>query len=359
MYVTGMHLSSEFGSTVRWVETDGFLIRERIEMLLASDSPEGIAKSMGLGTIGFAQAFARSRPDLLVVLGDRFEVHAAVLAALPFTIPVLHIHGGEVTEGVIDNALRDSITRMSHLHCVATESYAQRLIRMGEEPWRVSVTGALSLDNLRSMTLMTRPELESRIGLSLDVPPLLVTFHPVTLELDQTDYYAGELLESLRSVDRPIVFTMSNADTDGRKITHRIREFVREIPTACVIDNLGTPAYFSLMAQAAAMVGNSSSGIIEAMSFELPVVNIGTRQAGRIRSANVIDVGYSRGEITAGIMTALAGETRARLRGQPNVCGDGHAAERIVATIKDVPLEGRLLRKRVTVPEGEVARWPG
>jgi UDP-N-acetylglucosamine 2-epimerase (non-hydrolysing)/GDP/UDP-N,N'-diacetylbacillosamine 2-epimerase (hydrolysing) len=346
LLVTGMHLSPEFGSTVEAIEADGFHVAERVETLLSSDTPESIGKSMGLGTIGFAQVFAKDRPDILVVLGDRFEMHAAALAALPFNIPLAHIHGGEVTEGAFDNALRHSLTHLSHLHFVATEEYGLRVIRMGEEPWRVTVSGAPSLDSLRTMTLLERDQLEARIGLSFEPPPILVTFHPVTVEYEDTDWHVRELLGALETFDRPIVFTMSNADTHGRSITEQMKGFVGRHPNARLVASLGTHAYFSLMAQAAVMVGNSSSGIIEAMSFELPVVNIGTRQDGRIRAKNVVDVGYRRDELVPALRQALQPEARSRLRGHANPYGDGRAAGRILATLKDVPLDARLLRKR-------------
>jgi len=351
LLVTGMHLSPEFGLTVTNIEADGFAVEDRVEILLSSDTPAAIATSMGLGTIGFAQVYARRRPDVLVVLGDRFEVHAAALAALPFKIPVAHLHGGESTEGAFDDALRHSITKLSHLHFVATEEYGRRLIRMGEEPWRVTVSGALGLDNLRAVKLLERDELETRIGLSLERPPILVTFHPVTLEYEQTDRHVGELLAALRGFELPIVFTMPNADTNGRVITKRVREFATTHAGARLVDNLGTQSYFSLMAQAAVMVGNSSSGIIEAMSFQLPVVNVGIRQAGRIRPENVLDVGCAQEEIVAGLRKALAPETKERLKGRANPYGDGHAAGRIVARLKDVPLDSRLVQKRVAVTE--------
>lgn len=346
LFVTGAHVSREFGHTVDTIVAEGFRVDERIEMLLSSDSPEGIAKSMGLGAIGFAQAYARSRPDLLIVLGDRFEMHAAVLAALPFKIPVAHIHGGESTEGAIDDALRHSITKMSHLHFVSTEEYGRRVMQMGEEPWRVTVSGAPSLDNLKTTKLLDRGDLEKMLGLSLEVAPLLVTYHPVTLEYEQTEWQVGELLAALQAVDRPVVFTLPNADTYGRVIAQKIREFVRDRPTTRLVDNLGTQGYFSLMAHAAAMVGNSSSGLVEAPSFGLPVVNIGNRQRGRLRAANVIDVGYSRDEIVTGIRQALSPQFRESLHDLSNPYGDGRAAEVIVHTLKTVPLDDRLVTKR-------------
>jgi UDP-hydrolysing UDP-N-acetyl-D-glucosamine 2-epimerase len=346
LIVSGMHLSPEFGLTVRAIESDGFPIGERVEMLLSSDSPEGIAKSIGMGTIGFAQAFGRFRPDVLVVLGDRFEMFAAAVAALPFKIPVAHIHGGEITLGAIDDALRHSMTKLSHLHFASTQEYARRLRQMGEESWRITVSGAPGLDNIQAIRLLSPEELESRYSLHLQPPPLLVTFHPVTLEYERTDWQLGELLAALDEAKMPVVFTMPNADTGGRLMMQRIETFIRTRSWAQKVDNLGSQGYFSLMAIAMVMVGNSSSGIIEAPSFGLPVVNIGTRQTGRVKAANVIDVGYERTEILKGVLKALRPEFRAGLRRLSNPYGLGRASEIIVAKLKDVPLDDRLLVKR-------------
>lgn len=344
--VSGMHLSPEFGLTVETVGADGFEIGERVEMLLSSDTPEGIAKSMGLGTIGFAQAYARFRPDILVVLGDRFEMHAAALAALPFNIPVAHIHGGEITQGAIDDALRHSMTKLSHLHFVSTEEYARRVLQLGEEPWRITVSGAPSLDNLHSVDLLEMDELEAQYGLRVERPLLLVTFHPVTLEYEQTGWQTGELLAALDMSGLPVVFTLPNADTGGRIIARMLREFVRTHPSAQIVDNLGTRGYFSLMALVAAMVGNSSSGIIEAPSFKLPVVNIGARQQGRVRAANVIDTGYERGAILKGIRKAVQPEFRESLCELVNPYGCGRASDKIVERLKNVVLDDRVIIKR-------------
>ncbi len=346
LIVTGMHLSPEFGLTVEAIDSDGFEIGDRIEMLLSSDTPEGIAKSMGLGTIGMAQSYARKRPDILMVLGDRFEMHASALAALPFKIPVAHIHGGELTEGAIDDALRHSITKLSHLHFVSTEQYARRVIQLGEEPWRVTVSGAPSLDNLHSLKLLDAQELERQYGLNLNPPPLLVTFHPVTLEYEQTEWQMGELLGALSNIEMPVIFTMPNADTGGRAISRMIKESVNTRALTRVVDTFGTQGYFSMMATAAAMVGNSSSGIVEAPSFKLPVVNIGTRQQGRIRPANVIDVGYDRSEILKGIKKATQPEFRESLRHLENPYGRGQAADTIVERLRAVALDETLTRKR-------------
>lgn len=346
VYASGTHLAIEFGMTVREIERDGFEIRERVDMELTSDTPEGIAHSMGVGVAGFAKAYARSRPDLLVVLGDRFDMFAAVVAAVPFRIPVAHLHGGELTRGAIDDALRHAITKMSHLHFTSTEAYARRVMQLGEESWRVTVSGAPSLDNLRNMELLSRLELEKLIGLPLDPAPVLVTLHPVTLEYEKAAWHAGELLAALEDVARPVVFTGTNADTGGRAIRQAIDVFVKRHAGSRFVENLGTRAYFSMMKHSAAMVGNSSSGVIEAASLELPVVNIGSRQEGRVRGANIIDVGHGRAEVAAGLARALDPVFRASLCGQRNPCGDGHAAERIVAVSKSVSLDKRLIMKR-------------
>ena len=347
LIVSGMHLSPHYGATVQAIEDEGFVVDERVEMLLSSDSPEGVAKSMGLGTIGFAQAYAHSRPDILLVLGDRFEMHAAALAALPFNIPVAHIHGGEVTEGAMDEALRHAITKLSHLHFTSTERYARRVIQLGEEPWRVIVSGAPGLDNLNTVSLLSVTELEKRFGLRIDEPPLLVTFHPVTLEYTQVENQISELLQALDASGYPVIFTLPNADTGNSVIRQKIAAYVGvHLQTAQAVENLGTQGYFSLMKFAAAMVGNSSSGIIEAASFELPVVNIGTRQGGRVSGINVLDVGYDHSEILDGIQRAVSSALRQSLQGMQNSYGDGQAAQRIVSRLREVPLDEKLIIKR-------------
>jgi len=345
IFAGGMHLAPEFGCTARAIEEDGFEISERVEILPSSDTPAAVSEAMGLGTIGFAQAYTRQRPDVLLVLGDRFEMHSAVVAALPLKIPVAHIHGGELSEGAIDDALRHSITKMSHLHFVATETYGNRVIQMGEEPWRVVISGAPALDNLKTIELPTRAQLAKDYDLWEEESFLLVTYHPVTLEHEQTEEQMTALLQALGESDMAVVFTYPNTDTGNRAIIQLIGEYVAGNSRARTFVNLGTQGYFSMMKHAAAMVGNSSSGIIEAASFRLPVVNIGNRQRGRLRAANVIDVGYSRSEIVAGIGQALAPDFRARLDDLVNPYGDGHAAERIVETLRAVELNDKLLLK--------------
>jgi len=342
----GMHLDPAFGSTVEVIEADGFTVNERVELLDDLDTPTGVATSMGRGTIGFAQAFERLHPDLVLVLGDRFEMHAAAVAAMPSLVPVAHIHGGELTEGAIDDALRHSITKLSHLHFVATETYRRRVEQLGEEPWRVTVSGAPGLDNLREVELSERSELEERLGLPLDRPTLLVTHHPVTLEPEHAEADLDALFGAIADAGMQVVFTAPNADVGGRAALDRMQRFADGRDGAVFAANLGSADYFGLMRGAVAMVGNSSSGIIEAASLSLPVVNIGSRQEGRLRPRNVIDVGSSREEILTGIRQATEPAFRSGLEGLTNPYGDGHAAERIVARLRDVELGPALLRKR-------------
>ena len=344
--VSGMHLLPEFGSTVNNIEADGFDISDRVEISLSSDTPEGVAEAMGHGVIGFAKSFARSKPDILLVLGDRYEMYSAAAAALPFNIPVAHIHGGESSEGAIDESIRHAITKMSHLHFVSTTVYGQRVVQMGEEPWRVVISGAPSLDNIKTLDLLSKTELEQAFDLDLSKPTLLVTYHPVTLQYENTEHHTREILSSLSEVDFNIVLTYPNADTHGKVIIELINRFVEQQENAWVVANLGTQAYFSLMSHVAAMVGNSSSGIIEAASFQLPVVNIGARQLGRIRSGNVIDVNHDKNSILTGIAKATTTEFHHEIETLPNCYGDGGASERIVKKLNAVPLDRKLLMKR-------------
>jgi len=346
LLVGGMHLSPEFGNTVADIESDGFEIAAKIEMLLSSDSPEGIAKSIGIGVLGFAQVYADVQPELLLLLGDRFEMLSAAVAALPFGMPIAHIHGGESTEGAMDEAIRHSITKMSHLHFASTDAYARRIIQMGEEPWRVTVSGAPALDNLAKILLLKKETLEQRFGFSLKDPTLLVTYHPVTTEPEATTYHIEELLAALNESGFALIFTSPNADHQGRSILQKIQDFVLHHPRAWFVANLGQEGYFSLMAQVAAMVGNSSSGMIEAASFGLPVINIGTRQRGRVHGQNVLNVGYERKEISEGIRQATQPPLKLALATMKNPYGEGRAAEKIVNKLKNATLNRELLVKR-------------
>jgi len=299
-----------------------------------------------VGVSNFAQCYQKTRPDILMVLGDRFEMHAAALAALPFKIPVAHIHGGELTFGAIDNALRYSITMLAHLHFVSTEEYRRRLLQLGEEPWRVYCIGAPALDCLKEFKPLSLEALASKFDLSLPEAPILVTYHPVTLEYEKTQWQVDQLLQALEAFDLPILFTEVNTDTGHEVIRRMVRAFVQKHHRAQWVANLGPSYYLSMLKNAKVMVGNSSSGLIEAPSFGLPVVNIGSRQGGRIRANNVIDVGYSKEEIVSGIQKALSKKFRESLKGMKNPYGEGKASEQIVNSLKEVSIDQKLLMKK-------------
>lgn len=347
IFAGGMHLRPEHGLTVDMIVNDGFEVSERVDLLSGSDSPRDIAQSIGRGVIGFSDALVRSAPDILVVLGDRFEMYSAAVAALPFNIPVAHIHGGELTYGAIDDALRHSMTKLSHLHFVSAEVYAKRVIQLGEEPWRVTVSGAPGLDHLDSIEYLDCAVLEKELGIDLGKPTLLVTFHPVTLEYQQVEAQIEALLFALEKSECNILFTAPNADTGGSVIFAKVRQYVGSHSEARLIENLGTELYFSLMNHVSAMVGNSSSGIIEAPSFKLPMVNVGSRQDGRLRAHNVIDVECNAADILAGIQKSLQPTFKAGLKEMTNPYKqNGWASEIIAQRLKSVTIDKELLVKK-------------
>jgi GDP/UDP-N,N'-diacetylbacillosamine 2-epimerase (hydrolysing) len=344
LVVTGMHLSPEFGLTYRQIEEDGFAISRKVEMLLSSDSPVAVTKSMGLAMMGFAAAYSELSPDLIVVLGDRFEIFAAVSAATIARIPVAHLHGGETTEGAFDESLRHSITKMSHLHFVATEEYRRRVIQLGENPGRVYTVGAAGIDNIKRLDLLPRGQLENAIGFNLGSRNFLVTFHPVTLEDMTAQAQFGELLSALEQLDDiHVIFTKANADPDGRVINAMIDGYVSAHPeTSIARDSLGQLNYLSAMQYMDGVIGNSSSGLIEAPSMKLGVINIGDRQRGRIRADNVIDCTPERDAIIKAIKRLSSREFQDELEQIVNPYGNGGVAEKIIAVIRDHPLDGIL-----------------
>ena len=348
LVVTGMHLSPEFGMTVKEIEKDGFPITERVEMLLSSDTESAISTSMGLGMIGFANVYERLKPDILVVLGDRFEVLSAVSAATPFRIPVAHIHGGESTEGLIDEPIRHAITKMSHIHFTSTDTYKKRVIQMGERPENAFCFGAPGLDNIFNLKLMDREELSQDLGIPDNGKLGVVTYHPVTLVKSTSEYQMSELLKALGERSYIYwVFTLPNADTGNRCIIDMIEDFVSTNPDkGKAFASLGNLRYLSLLSHAELMVGNSSSGIIEAPAFELPVVNIGDRQRGRIRAQNVIDVVGCKENISGALNKAVSTEFKSGLKGMRNPYGEGHSSESIVSRLKGISLDETLIKKR-------------
>lgn len=334
--VSGMHLSPEFGETWKLIEQDGFDIDAKVEMLLSSDTPVGVVKSMGLGTLGFADALDRLRPDVLVVLGDRFEALAIVQAALIMRIPVAHLHGGEITEGAYDDAIRHAISKMAHLHFVAAEPYQRRVIQMGESPERVFNVGAIGLDHLRRSAKMDLDELAESLGFALRAPYLLVTYHPVTLlEEDPTQSFIA-LLNALENFpEHQIILTYPNADNGGRAIIPQLEAYAQRQPgRVLAIPSLGFRRYLSAVSMAAAVVGNSSSGIIEVPAFGIPTVNIGARQKGRLAADSVLHCEPTAESIGLALHQALSDEFAEISKMAVNPYGQGNASEAIVNVLE-------------------------
>ncbi len=331
LIISGMHLSPEFGMTVNEISLDGIRKVEKVEILLSSDTPVGTSKAMGLGMISFTEALERLKPDLLIGLGDRFELFAVVSAALVAKIPVAHIHGGELTYGAYDESLRHAITKMSHIHFTATEEYSRRVIQLGENPKTVFNVGALGLDNIRKMKLLSLKELETSILFKLDEPFFVVTFHPVTLERNSSEQQMKELLAALDEfIDYKIIFTKPNADNDGRIIIKLIDNYVKKnLKRAVAFESLGQLRYLSALKYAELMIGNSSSGIIEMPFFKKSTINIGDRQKGRIFSNSVIQCGAKKNEIVEAVKKGLDQEFRKSFRNEINIYGRGNTARKI------------------------------
>lgn len=343
---TGMHLSPEFGLTYQAIEQDGFQINRKVEMLTSSDTPVGIAKSMGLGMIGFADALNDLKPDLILVLGDRFEIFSAVSAALVARIPVAHLHGGEATEGLIDEAIRHAITKMSHLHFVAADAYRQRVIQLGEQPDRVFLVGGLGIDNIKRLQLLDRDALEDSLDFKLGRKNLLVTFHPVTLETATAADQMKELLGALADLqDTHLIITLPNADTDGRILIKMVEKFVAQHPNARAYTSLGQLRYLSCVAYVDGVVGNSSSGLAEVPSFKKGTINIGDRQRGRLQAASIINCEPNREGISAALGKLYSTDFQECLSRVTSPYGDGGASEAIVSEVKSITLDG-LLKKR-------------
>lgn len=346
LIVLAAHLSPAFGNTVNEIERDGFTIASRIECLLNSDTDTGMAKTLGLAVLGLTDVLAQMRPDLLLLIADRYEMLAPASVALTLRIPVAHIEGGEVSEGAIDDAVRNALTKMAHIHFTSTDTARARVISMGEEPWRVTRAGAPSLDHITRSQLLTRPQLEQALKIDLKQSPTVVAYHPVTL-LQNTTEEADALFAALAQIKGQIIFCYPNADAGSHSLMQRTHEFIQQHADTHVFVNLGAVTYWSLLKQAGLLLGNSSSGIMEAASFTLPVVNVGLRQYGRERAPNVLDADPNVDSILDKIATAQSTAFRESLCGMGNPYGDGHAAERIVHVLTTVPLEG-LLRKRAT-----------
>lgn len=347
LIVTGTHLSPEFGFTAHEIEADGFRIDRRVEMLLSSDTPVGVTKSTGLAIVSFADALAELQPDLLLVLGDRFEIFAAATSAMIARIPIAHLHGGESTEGAIDESIRHSVTKMSHLHFVAAEEYRQRVLQLGENPEHVFQVGGLGIDNILRLNLLSRSELEESLDFRLAERNLLITFHPVTLERGTSTHQINELLTALGALTNTgLIFTMPNADADGRTIIQRINDFCASNPHARAYISLGQLRYISCIKHVDGVIGNSSSGLIEVPSFHKPTINIGDRQRGRIRAPSVIDCPADSISITKAIDHLYTPAFLASLPSVQNPYGNGGASAAIVKTLERTTSFDSLLKKQ-------------
>lgn len=342
---TCMHLAPEFGETYREIEADGFVIDRKVEMLLSGDTPSAIGKSIGLGVIGFADAFQSLSPDLVIVLGDRFEILAAVSAALVARIPVAHLHGGELTEGAVDDAIRHAVTKMSQVHFVATEAYRQRVIQLGETPARVHCVGGLGVDAIMRQHRLSREALETLLDFRFCQRNLLVTFHPATLDAASPAAQMDELLAALAPLeDVGLIFTQPNADAGGRELMRQVQGFVVGRSNAKVFSSLGQQRFLSCMALVDGVIGNSSSGLLEAPSFHVGTVNLGSRQHGREQAASVINCDVERGAIGKAIAMLFSTEYRSSLYSVVNPYGKGGASALIVAEIKRLELD-KLVKK--------------
>lgn len=347
LIVTGMHLAPEFGLTSRVIEQDGFQIAANVEMLLSSDTPIGIAKSIGLGVIGFADTLANLKPDMVVVLGDRYEIFAAVQAAMALNLPVAHLHGGETTEGAMDEAIRHSITKMSHLHFVAAEAYRQRVIQLGESPERVFNVGGVALDNLKHLSLLNRGQFETALDFKLAPLNFLVTYHPVTLSQTSVKTSAQALFDALDEFPQAnIIFTKANADAGGRIINQLLDEYAAAQPKRVyVTTSLGQLKYLSAIKLVDVVIGNSSSGLIEVPALQKPTVNIGERQQGRLKAASVIDCIEETSAIKQAIIRALSAEFQAQLPKVISLYGQAGASLKIKELLKNYNLHDILMKK--------------
>jgi GDP/UDP-N,N'-diacetylbacillosamine 2-epimerase (hydrolysing) len=339
--VTGSHLSKQHGETINEIRDSGFNIDYKVEMLLCSDTPAGVTKSMGLGLIGFADAFEALRPDLVLLLGDRFEVLTASSAALIANIPIAHLHGGEVTEGAFDDSVRHAITKMSHLHFVAHNEYRNRVVQMGEDPSRVFVVGGLGVDAIGRQQLLCREALEESLRIEFGIKNLLVTYHPVTLELEQSFNEASSMLKALATLhDTQLIFTMPNADPGHHRIREMIQEFVQLHPNSVAIESMGQLRYLSCLQFVDGVVGNSSSGIMEAPSMGVATINIGHRQKGRLFAPSVLNCTASDPELDASLKKLYQPSFRSIVAERINPYGDGGASSRILEVIHQVDLLG-------------------
>jgi UDP-hydrolysing UDP-N-acetyl-D-glucosamine 2-epimerase len=341
LLVSGTHLSPEFGETYKQIEKDGFHIDEKIEILLSSNTAVGTAKSMGLGVLGFADALSRLKPDVLIILGDRYEALAAAQTAMILRIPIIHLHGGEITEGAYDDAIRHAITKLSYLHGTSTEEYRQRVIQLGEAPVRVKNIGAIGLDHLKRSIFMSIEELSESLNFPLKQPFFLVTYHPVTLGSEEPEVSFQALLDALDEYpEHQVILTYPNADDGGRRITPILEEYARNNPQRVLaIPSLGQVRYLSSVSHATAVIGNSSSGIIEVPAFDVPTVNVGVRQKGRLAAKSVLNAPANKQSIADAIQVAVTRSYKQTGENVHNPYGQGDASAQVIEMIKSLRFE--------------------
>jgi len=349
LFVLGPHLSPAYGATIGEIERDGFPIQARIECLISSDTDTGMAKTIGIAMLGLADALTAWRPDILLLIADRYEMLAPACTALALRIPIAHIEGGEISQGAIDDAVRNAITKLAHIHFTSTPTARRRVIAMGEEPWRVHHAGAPSLDHVLRSRLLDRPALESRLAIVLTHPCVLAAWHPVTI-LHDTNSEADALFAALASIRGQLLFVYPNTDAGSHALIERTRALAATRPHTHLFINLDAVTYWSLLAQVDAMIGNSSSGIMEAASFALPAVNIGMRQQGRERAPNILDAPADTAAIQHALARALAPDFRASLAGIANPYGSGDAARTIARVLAETPLDNLLIKQPTPLP---------
>ncbi|MHC1682467.1 MAG: UDP-N-acetylglucosamine 2-epimerase [Clostridiaceae bacterium] len=347
LIVTGTHLSKDFGYTINEIKEDGFYIDESIPILMNERSKDGIAKEMGLFMIQLSQVFQKLEPDMLIILGDRYEMLAAASTAMVMNIPIAHISGGEITEGSIDDPIRHSITKMSHIHFPGADIYGKNIINMGEEPWRVFNIGDPGIENIKKTNFLTKEEIKKELDVEVDENTLLVTYHPVTLEIDMLHYQIDNLLNAIIKLNKNTIITYPNADNGGEYIINRLEELKDKYNNIHVFKNLGSRKYLSIMKLCGTVVGNSSSALIEAPFLKIPVVNIGERQKGRLMAENIICCSNQCDEIVKAINKSLSSEFKEKVKNTKSLYGEGDTSREIVKILEDITIDDKLLKKKL------------
>lgn len=347
LIATGTHLSEEFGYTVTEIEKDGFEIEEKIPILMKGTSKDCISKEMGLLMIQLSQTFVKISPDILLILGDRYEIFAAASVAMVMNIPIAHISGGEITEGAIDEQIRHSITKISHIHFPGAEVYANNIINMGEESWRVFNVGDPGIENIKLTTFLSKDELKKELNIEVDKDTLLVTYHPVTLERNELPYQMDNLINALSIINKNMIITYPNSDNGGDYIINRLEKFSRENEKVHLFKNLGNVRYLSVMNLCGSVVGNSSSAFIEAPFLKKPVVNIGNRQKGRLQADNIITCDYSFDDIMQAVNKSLSNEFQDYVKNTKSLYGEGNTSEEIVKILETIDINNKLLKKKL------------